>query len=92
MTARLRAALFCGMALAFAPALAGMSQVEKAAHTLLAPRSSELRRIRNGGGFGFGRSTWRRGPGWTCAHVKRMARRHRNALRNRLRQRGGRTR
>lgn len=92
MTARLRAALFCGMALAFAPALAGMAQAEKAAHTLTAPRAAEVKRVRRGGSFGFGRGTWRRGPGWTCAQVKRMARRHRNALRNRLCQRRGRAR
>jgi hypothetical protein len=37
------------------------------------------------GGYGFGSrgSARRRGPGWTQAHVKRMARKARNVARNR---------
>lgn len=84
---RLHAAFFAGMALAFAPAIAGTAHLDKGLCQVAPPRLSRRLRVNFGLGQAPGRIASRRGPGWTHAVVRRMARKRRQVLRNRMMQR-----
>jgi len=84
---RVHATFMAGMALAFAPAIAGTAHLDKGlCHVAPAPLSRRLRQQFGSGGFS---RLWasRRGPGWTHAVVQRMARKRRQVQRNRMMQR-----
>lgn len=87
---RIHATFMAGMALAFAPAIAGTAHLDKGlCHVAPAPLSRRLRLQFGSGGFVRLWAT-RRGPGWTHAVVQRMARKRRNVQRHRSALRGAR--
>lgn len=84
---RVHAAFMAGMALAFAPAIAGTVHLDKSmCHVAPAPLTRRLR-LQFGSGGSVDHWASRRGPGWTWPQVKRMARKRRNVQRHRQAQR-----
>lgn len=67
---------------ALMPAAPGTSAPEKAMLSTRVPAMPDLRRIFRGSGDGWSGRPHRRGPGWTHAHVQRIAAKRRNQLRH----------
>src|SRR5688572_2424895 len=64
------------------------SQVQKGATNSTKATKRSTAQISYGGGFGSRGNERRRGPGWTQAHVQRMARKKRNQARHKKACRG----
>ena len=77
-----------GLALSVGSALAGQHElgiVHGVSQSHLAPPATRRASSTHSAAVGMG---YQRGPGWSVAHVKRMARKARNQHRNRLAHRG----
>lgn len=78
--------LILGLAMAaLGPLAHGASEILSVAQTATAPRRRQVRAAHSSGGSHVTRT----GPGWTAAHVKRMARKARNQRRHKSACKGG---
>lgn len=84
---RVHATFMAGMALAFAPAIAGTAHLDKGLCHVAPAQFSRQLRIKFFGLDSVRIWASRRGPGWSHAQVQRMARKRRNVQRHRLAQR-----